>query len=307
VSDRRRPAFTVLENVSRAGFRSTVREWIPGGAALPEVKLSITSPAIYTAAAMYPVTYFRLSDGNVRQARQKADVRGRLSFDLDGDAYEVGIGSASAVTLTGYEITGASWATAGTPVQLRLKFLNKGGTRSATALLKFESPTAGVKFQVPTARLGSLAPGEVVTLPVTLTVEHASIAGVRIVAVSEGEQYQTDVPVYPPAEDFADWRIADGLTLAPYTRPFGEGNRDGHAAPGESFALLLPDAGVLRAAELITNDACLDNTIRIVEGGSRISLPAVRASCEPGHRLNMLARVGLKYYRVEVPVWYRNP
>ena len=54
VSDRRRPAFTVLENVSRAGFRSTVREWIPAGAALPEVKLSITSPRLYTPAAVYP-------------------------------------------------------------------------------------------------------------------------------------------------------------------------------------------------------------------------------------------------------------
>ena len=54
VSDRRRPAFTMLENVSRAGFRSTVREWIPAGAALPEVKLSITSPRLYTPAALTP-------------------------------------------------------------------------------------------------------------------------------------------------------------------------------------------------------------------------------------------------------------
>src|ERR1035437_9327011 len=29
----------------------------------------------------------------------------------------------------------------------------------------------------------------------------------------------------------------------PPTHPLGEGNRDGHAAPGESFAVLLPDAG----------------------------------------------------------------
>ena len=54
VSDRRRPAFTVLENVSRAGFRSTVREWIPAGAALPEVKLSITSPRLYTPGTALP-------------------------------------------------------------------------------------------------------------------------------------------------------------------------------------------------------------------------------------------------------------
>jgi hypothetical protein len=67
----------------------------PGGAALPEVKLSITSPRLYTPGAVYPVTYIRLRDGKVRRATQKADARGRLSFDLDGDAYEIGIGAAA--------------------------------------------------------------------------------------------------------------------------------------------------------------------------------------------------------------------
>ena len=46
----------MLENVSRAGFRCTVREWIPAGAVLPNVKLSITSPRLYTPGAVYPVT-----------------------------------------------------------------------------------------------------------------------------------------------------------------------------------------------------------------------------------------------------------
>ena len=95
--------------------------------------------------------------------------------------------------------------------------------------------------------------------------------------------------------------------MPPYARPLGEGNGDGHAAPGESFAILLPDGGALRAAELFTNDACVDNTVRISEGGTRISLPTVRATCEPGHRIQFLARVGLNYFAVEIPVWYRNP
>src|ERR1039457_2648728 len=152
VSDRRRPGFTVLENVSRAGFRCTVREWIPAGAALPEVKLSITSPRLYTPSTVYPVTYIRLRDGKVRRADQKADARGRLSFDLDGDACEIGIGEAAVVALSGFEITGAAWAAAGQPVSVRLKFWNKGAARSATTLLAWESPTPGVKFQTPSAR-----------------------------------------------------------------------------------------------------------------------------------------------------------
>jgi hypothetical protein len=307
VSDRRRPAFTVLENVSAAGFRSTVREWIPGGAALPEIKLSITSPRLYTPAAAYPVTYIRLRDGKVRRATQRADARGRLSFELDGDACEVGIGEPARLALSGYEIAGASWAAAAQPVLLRLKFWNKGATRSATTLLKWESPTPGVKFNTPSARLNSLAPGESVTLPVTFTIDHPAISGARIVAADGEIRVAIDVPVYPAAPAFADYQIADGLTVPPYPRPLGEGNGDGHAAPGESFAILLPDAGARRAAELFTNDPCVDNTLRISEAGTRVSLPAIRPTCEPGHRIQMLARIGLTYFALEIPVWYRNP
>ena len=143
---------------------------------------------------------------------------------------------------------------------------------------------------------------------VTFTVDHAAVAGARIVAGSEADRsYAIDIPVYPAAPAFTDYKIADGLTLAPYTRALGEGNRDGHAAPGESFAVLLPDAGALRAAELITNDVCVDNSVRISEGSTPISVPTVRANCEPGHRIQMLARVGLSYFALEIPVWYRNP
>ena len=307
VSDRRRPAFTVLENVSRAGFRSAVREWIPDGAALPEIKLSITSPRLYTPAAVYPVTYIRLRDGTVRRATQKADARGRLSFDLDGGAYEIGIGAGPGIALVSCAITGAAWATAGQPIQVRLKFWNKGAARSATTLLAWESPTLGVKFHSPSARLASLAPGESVTLPVTLTIDRPAVNGARIVATDGEIRLAIDIPVYPAAPALADYRIADGLTVPPYTHALGEGNGDGHAAPGESFAVLVPDAGALRAAELFTNDACVDNTVRITEGGTRISLPTIRPACEPGHRVQFLARVGLNYFAIEIPVWYRNP
>ena len=307
VSDRRRPGFTVLESVSRAGLRSTVREWMPAGAILPEVKLSITSPRLYTPGAAYPVTYIRLRDGKLRRATQKADVRGRLTFEIDGDAWEIGVGAAPVLALSTFEIAGEAWASAGQPIQLRLKFWNKGAVRSTTRLLQLESPTPGMKFKAPAVRLNSLAPGESVTVPITCTIDHPVISGARIVAVDGDRRLSVDIPIYPAAAVFADYRIADGLTVATYTHPLGEGNRDGHAAPGESFAILLPDAGTLRAAELFTNDTCVDNTIRISEGGVRISIPTVRPTCDPGHRIQVLAHIGLNYFALEVPVWYRNP
>jgi hypothetical protein len=90
VSDRRWPGFTVLENVSRSGFHSAVREWVPGGAALPNVKLTITSPRLYQPSTAYPVNYIRIRDGFQRHASQKSDAQGRLSFDVSGEEYEVG-------------------------------------------------------------------------------------------------------------------------------------------------------------------------------------------------------------------------
>ena len=307
VSDRRRPGFTVLENISRAGFRCTVREWIPAGAVLAEVKLSITTPRLYTPGAVYPVTYIRLRDGKQRRERPKADAHGRLSFDLDGDAWEVGIGAAAGVALSGFEIEGAAWAAAGQPVQVRLKFWNKGGARSVTRRLEWQSPNPDVKFQTAAARLHSLAPGESATLPVSFTIARAAVNGARIEAGDGESRLSIDIPVYPAAAAFANYQIADGLTVPPYSRSLGEGNGDGHAAPGESFAVLLPDAGALRAAELFTNDDCVDNTVRITEGGTRISVPAIRRTCEPGHRIRMLTRVGLNYFALEIPVWYRTP
>jgi Putative esterase len=306
VSDRRQPGFTMLESVGKSGFRSAVREWIPSGAALVNVKLTVTSASLYTPAAAYPVKYIRLRDGNVRQTTQKADARGRLTFELDGDSYEVGVGPGAAVALSGYEVSGASWATAGKPTELRLHFWNKGATRSGTRAIKWESPAAGIQFG-PVTRLYGLAPGETASVSLTFTAASPAVSGVRLIGDDGENRVTLDVPVYPDATPFAEYKIADGLAVPGYAQPLGDGNRDGHAAPGEAFAVLIPEAGTLHAAELFTNDACVDNTVRIAESGSRISIPAIRASCEPGHRIQMLARVGLSYYSIEIPVWYRNP
>ncbi len=306
VSDRRWPGFTVIENVSRTGFRSAVREWIPGGAALSAVKLTVTSPRLYAPSTVYPVRYIRVRDGYVRLVSQKSDAQGRLAFDPDGEEWEVGVGAAPVIALSGFEVVDAAWATAGRPVKVRLKFWNKGGARSATSLLKLESSSPGVKFVGGPARLPALAAGESATVNLTCTFERPAVSGARISASDAALKFAVDVPVFPDAEAAADYRIVDGGTVAPYQRPLGEGNGDGHAAPGESFAVLLPDSGPLRAAELFTNDACVDNTARITDLGVRISVPTIRATCEPGHRIQVLARIGLRYFALEIPVWYRN-
>ena len=334
-TNRRRPGITVLENVSRTGFRSAVREWIPGGAAIPEVKLSVASaPRLYLPGSVQPVTFLRLRDGRIRRAMLKADAEGRLNFDLDGDAWEVGVGARPVLTITGLEMVDASWATAGLPVKLRVKFFNKGGPgpagRSQALPLHWESPNPGVKIDAATNHLSGLAPGETVTMPVTFAVADPARAIVKMVAVVGSAHLPISIPLYPAAQPAKDFQIADGRSLTVYQHavekgplPLGEGNGDGYAAPGESFAILLPDGDAYRAAEVFTSDACVDNSTRASDSwvdydrsgaSGKYSVPRILPTCAPGTVIHLLARVvipnapnhQLRYYALEFPVWWRN-
>src|SRR6185437_5491761 len=269
-SDRRQPGFTMLENVSGSGFRCAVREWLPSGDTIPDVKLSIASAKLYAPGSAHTVTYVRLRDGKMRRSALKADAQGRLNFELDGDAYEVGVANEALVAVSGYEIADAAWATAGQPVKVRVKFTNKGALRSAMTTVQWQSPNPDVKFDVPSSRLFALMPGETLALPVTVTVSDPGRAIVEVEAVIGTHRMAVDVPLYPAAAAETKFQIVDGksVTVARHAtqateESLGEGNGDGHAAPGETFAVLIPDGHVLRTAELITNDRCLTNLVRV--------------------------------------------
>ena len=330
-SDRRQPGYTILQNVSAAGFRSTVREWMPGGAPIAQVKLSIASPRLYAPASAHAVTLIHLSDGKVQRRTLKADPQGRLSFDLDGDDWEVGVGGAEGlITASGFEPADNLWATVGQPVHLRVKFWNKGAGRSATTAIKWECSDPAVKFETPTARVFGLGSGESASLPVGFTVAGPAKPVVRIYAVAGTARLPVDVPVFPPAEPTKDFKIADGRALNLWQHanqveemPLGDGNGDGYASPGETFAIVFPDGNAYRAAELFSADGCLDLTVRASDswvdydhtGASvKYTLATVRKECQPGQPLHILARIVepnapnhmVVYRAVEFPVWYRQ-
>ncbi len=329
LSNRRQPGFAVLENVSNNGFRSSVRE-SAGGAVIPQVNLSIGSPAIYPPGVSLTVTYLHLLDGKVRREQQRVDARGKLNFTLPGDAYEVAVSSGPMLTVSGYTMEGANWATAGQPVNLRVRFWNKGVTPMGASLIRWESTNPGLKFATPEGRLNALGPGESATLPVSFTVNDAARAVARIFAVSGTERLPLEVPLFPAAAPAKDFQIADGRTVTVFRHAtqkaqlhFGEGNADGHAAPGENFAILVPDGGALRAAEVFTSDACVEITLRGSDSWSEydhsgasanFSVPSLRLDCEPGHVVHMLGRIlipngpntSMKYFTVEFPVWSRS-
>jgi hypothetical protein len=241
-----------------------------------------------------------------------------------------GIGVEPVVSIVGYDLVDAAWLTAGKPVKLRVKLLNKGGGRLPTLPVQWESPNAGVKFDAAPARLFGLAPGETASLPLSLTVSDPARTIVKLVAVVGGTRLPLVLPLFPAAEPTKDFQIADGRKFKvihhanqPESEALGEGNGDGFAAPGETFAVLLPDGDAYRAVEVFTADPCVDTSLRVSDtwvnydhsGASvKYSLLRIQSNCQPGTPVHMLARVVMpnapnhqvRYYSLEFPVWYRN-
>jgi S-formylglutathione hydrolase FrmB len=308
-TDRKEPGFTVLENVSPSGFRSCVREWVPLGRVLAGVQVRITTPSSYRAGQEVTVNLIRLRDGQVRHLREKADSKGRLTVGLDGEEYEAGIGSGPNLALAGFAIEGAAWATDTEPVRVRARFVNKGGHATAAMRLRWETTNADVRLNTATAAIPPLPPGKSAQVPLAFTVQDRAREIVKLFAVGGDMRLPLEIPTFPPAGKTGDFRIADGLSLPVYQRgetvqplTLGTGNGDGRANAGERIAILLPEGNAYRAAELFTNDACVDLTGRASDGwgdydhvgaSAKISLPLIRGSCTSGHLVRALARVQL--------------
>jgi hypothetical protein len=325
-SDRRAPGITALEGVSRSGFRSAVRTWLPAGSTLPEVKLAVTTAPLFAAGETLPVTLIRLRDGRMERRRLTADGQGRLKIELDGDEYEVGVGKAAIPALAGWRIEGAAWATAGAPVKLKVRFWNKGAAGASPTAMIWESPNPGVRFERAAFTAPALAPGKSTEVPLTFTVSDPGREIVRLFAVAGARRLLLDVPLLPPADKAADFKIADGGEYRVFERAvqvgqkrLGEGNGNGQAEAGETVLVLLPDQDALRGAELFTNDACVETRRRIsdvwspydhVGASAKYTQVAIRPGCPAGHVVRMMARVQLpdkpnhklRYAVIEMPV-----
>ena len=162
-TDRQTSGFTLLENVYRSGFRSSVREWLPDGRLLPSVTVRISTDPVYAPGKAYRVTDVNRSSGEVRHIRTKSDSQGRLHFRLDGDVHEIGISEDAApiLTLAGSRIVNAPRATAGQSLRLKLSLLNKGAAEARNVRASVKSPASGVTVRTPRISLPRIAAGAV--------------------------------------------------------------------------------------------------------------------------------------------------
>lgn len=83
-SDRNMPGFTVMENVDRNGFRCSVREFLPDGALMPYVKLTVTTSPIYKKNKAYTIHDLDIVRNNKRRMVLFSDDEGSLKIPLNG-------------------------------------------------------------------------------------------------------------------------------------------------------------------------------------------------------------------------------
>jgi hypothetical protein len=230
-------------------------------------------------------------------------------LELDGDEYEVGISSGPVPAISGYQVDGAAWATAGEPVKVRVRVWNKGAAPTRAGALRWLSPNPGVDLTPMSSELPAIAPGQSTDVELTVTAKDPKRAIERIVAVQGDTRMPVEIPLFPPAKAFPDFRIVDGQQVRVFEHAtekvqvtLGDGNGDGKANAGERIAILLPEDDVYRVAELFTNDACVDNTLRAfddwsgydqVGASAKYSLPLIKPNCPAGHVIHALARVVL--------------
>jgi hypothetical protein len=196
-------------------------------------------------------------------------------------------------------------------VSVRVRVWNKGAATFPAALLRWDTPNPDIIIATPARELPSIAPGAASDTSLLLTVNDPKREIVKVVAVIGSNRLPLEIPTFPQAEPSQSFRIADGKEYPVFREGvkrtplvLGKGNADGQVNPGESIAVLLPDADGWRAAELFTNDWCVDLTQRVPDGwadydhvgaSAKYSLPVIKTGCPAGHVVRFLARVQLPH------------
>lgn len=273
-TNRRQPGFTVIENVTASGFRSSVREWLPSGRLLPSVRVRILTDARYRPGARYDITDVNVTTGETRRSRVEADGSGRLHFDLDGALREIGISESREplLAISGWETAGAPWAAIGEPVRLKLTVLNKGTADARGARLRVTSPDREVAIRPSEIALPPVPAGKSVTVgPVTIEVSGDDRREmVQLHCAAAGYETPVEIPIFRKAPVLEDVVIADGSRQRVWERAIrtteavlGEGNADGRPQPGESIVLGMADKDALRRLEVLTPHPCADISNRV--------------------------------------------
>jgi S-formylglutathione hydrolase FrmB len=272
-SSRNVSGFTVLENVSRNGFRCTVREFMPDGRILSNVKVWMLTDSVYKRNASYQITDIDHNTGKSNHYRLTSDRTGRLQISFSGSRHDIGIserGNEPDIVLDTVTLVNAPWAVAGKEVSLRLHLLNRGGALADNVNVTITPTRGGIGIVNGSALVGSILPDGSGRNEAPLVIRTAdTVKACRLnVNITAGKyKWRADFVLYlkPVADSNMEWVIADGksFTVVAHggdsaTLRLGTGNGDGVANAGETIEILARDAGKFYRTALTASGECFN-------------------------------------------------
>lgn len=274
-TDRTVPGFTVLENVDKRGFRCAIREFVPDGQLLKNVKVMVVTAPVYEKNQVYTVNDIDVDARKSSQTTVTSDSEGRLMIEMNGSLHEIGINKKSdkpEIALSTFAVRDASWATHGKEVKIGIELLNKGMSAAKNVRATLSSFRNNVKINSGTIAFDNIGVNETKAgtgvFTFTSATDSIDVIKFRVEITDDSKNkwwHDVDLPVKRAAKVFPEVEIADGRTVAVVTAGIdietvvlGNGNGDGIANPGESIVVLVKDSGKLWRTDLTFSDKHLN-------------------------------------------------
>ena len=324
-SNRNIPGFTILENVNKRGFRSSVRSFLPDGELMSFVNLSVITPPVYEQNQTYLISDINPETGISSNYQLKSNNEGQLKINLNGGLHEIGINKekdAPNISVASFTVENINWATHNKEIKLSVRILNKGASQTDNVTASIEATRKSAVVIKPNSDFGSLNKGEIKSseTPFIFRVDNDSIEIERFkltIRDDSGNEWSEfiDLPIRIDEPELTNYVIADGKEFDVATAGndttnifLGHGNGDGIANPGESIVLLAEENGKFYRTFLYSSDPFINpNGIHIRESdnwtsydhvgaSAKYSVPVLSSACPQGHTIQFFAEYWLPEY-----------
>lgn len=328
-SDRNIPGFTIMENVDKRGFKCSVREFLPDGALLPFVNVSITTPAVYEKNSPHIISDMDTKSMKSIQRTVQSDDHGRLTIEINGSSHEIGInktGDLPSIRIASVEIQNTNWISHHKDVELSIKLLNKGLYVGNKIQAQLSAIKNNVLIKQDQSEFGPIAAQEIKggerSFIFQVTADSIEMVKFKLSIWDENQNEWFEffeLPVKKDVPVITDFVIADGkvFTVAKggndlETVLLGSGNGDGVANPGESIVVLIKDQDKYWRTDLFSANAYINpyginrrisdywGSYDHVGGSAKYHIPLISSDCPENQVIDFFAEYWLPAYPLHI-------